>query len=142
MSSRFSANSFSVKVSGPHTVSPVTRLLAPRSPWPCCTVFTCMSCQFLRKLQMIPPCRALSRYASFHPSHAQIAARCGGCDAAARHWVLAELGVPFIPTLPLDHGCFAAHSMHRWMSRVSRALLWHRYPGERPAPRESTRTHT
>src|SRR6266581_1140399 len=40
-----------------------------------------------------------------------------------------------MPTLPLHQAWAAAHSMHRWRSRVSRALLWLRYPGERAAPR-------
>ena len=40
---------------------PVTRLFGPRSPRPCCTVFTCMSCQCLRNVQAMPPWRTESR---------------------------------------------------------------------------------
>ncbi len=44
--------------------------------------------------------------------------------------------------MPLDHGCAAAHSMHAARSLVSRGENGSSRPGERPAPRESTRTHT
>src|SRR5260221_14034937 len=102
MFSRFFSSSSGERVSGPHTDSPVTRLLAPRSPCPCCTVFTCMSCQFLRKLQMMPPWRLPSRELSHQPSHTQIAARCGGLAPAPP------------PLVPPDEGkaLFAPFSPH------------------------------
>ena len=61
MSSRLAASSSGVSVSGPQAHSPVTGLLRPFVPMPCCTVFTCMSCQFLRKLHRMPPWRFPSR---------------------------------------------------------------------------------
>src|ERR1700742_3831339 len=50
--------------------------------------------------------------------------------------------MPARPTLPLLHGCVPAHSMQSSKSRVSRIENKSMKPGERPVPRESTRTHT
>ena len=61
MSARLRFNSSSESVTSPQTSSPVTRLFGPRCPRPCCTVTTCISCQFLRKVHAMPPCRAPSR---------------------------------------------------------------------------------
>ena len=47
-----------------------------------------------------------------------------------------------MPTLPLLHGCMPAHSTQSCRSRASRADHTSSRPGERPAPRESTRKHT
>ncbi len=62
--------------------------------------------------------------------------RLGGGDQPLVH---AEVGDPESPTLPSDHGSAAAHSMQSWKSWVSREK-WSTIPGERPQPRESTRT--
>ena len=48
-------------VSGPATNSPVTTLLAPRLPTPCCTLPTWRGCQLLKKSLRMPPCRHSSR---------------------------------------------------------------------------------
>ncbi len=48
-------------VSGPATGSPVTLLLAPRSPTPCCTLATWRGCQLLKKSHRMPPWRHSSR---------------------------------------------------------------------------------
>ena len=45
-----------------------------------------------------------------------------------------------MPTFPLDHDCAPAHSMHCAKSFVSRMPQSSIVPGERPQPRESTRT--
>ena len=83
---RLLASSCSDSVSGPHTSSPCTRLLLPRSPAPYCTVFTCMSYQFSQNVQTMPPWCVMSRYQSAQPSQMHIAARCGGCSVATCHW--------------------------------------------------------
>ena len=44
------------------------------------------------------------------------------------------------PIFPVLHGCAAAHSMHSYRSWVSRGEKGSSRPGDRPAPRESTRT--
>jgi hypothetical protein len=48
--------------------------------------------------------------------------------------------MPLSPTLPLLHGWSAAHSTQATRSSVSRGWNGSITPGERPAPRESTRT--
>src|SRR5256885_16847735 len=48
--------------------------------------------------------------------------------------------MPFSPILPVLQDCAAAHSMQARRSKASRRDQTSRKPGERPAPRESTRT--
>src|ERR1035437_7273712 len=48
-------------LSGPATGSPVTKLLAPRKPTPCCTLATWRGCQLFKKSHKIPPWRHSSR---------------------------------------------------------------------------------
>ena len=36
--------------------------------------------------------------------------RWGGLEMAASHWVAPTYDAPYIPTLPVDQGCEAAHS--------------------------------
>ena len=50
--------------------------------------------------------------------------------------------MPSRPTLPVLHGWVPAHSMQSRKSIISRALHGSMWPGERPHPRASTRTHT
>src|SRR5260221_3686533 len=109
MFSRFFSSSSGGSVSGPHTDSPVTRLLAPRSPCPCCTVFTCMSCQFLRKLQMMPPWRLPARELSLHPSPQHIAARGGGFVAAPAPQLVPLDGKAVFVTFSAGPACGPAH---------------------------------
>jgi hypothetical protein len=45
------------------------------------------------------------------------------------------------PTRPLLQSRVPAHSTQSWKSRVSRGENGSTRPGERPVPRESTRTH-
>src|SRR3954451_16571770 len=71
-----------------------------------------------------------------------MAERCGGCIAAACHWFIAKYEIPFRPIFPVLHGCPAAHSIQAQRSTASRRDQTSRNPGERPAPRESTRTQT
>src|SRR4051794_15177069 len=40
-----------------------------------------------------------------------IAARCGGCRLAAHHCTHPTYDAPIIPTLPVDQGCRASHSI-------------------------------
>src|SRR5262249_57576387 len=48
-------------VSGPATHSPVTTLLAPRVPTPCCTLATWRGCQLFSQPLPTPPCLPSSR---------------------------------------------------------------------------------
>ena len=41
----------------------------------------------------------------------QMAVRCGGLVSDAAVWTIPPWELPTIPTLPLDHGCAAIHSM-------------------------------
>ena len=71
-----------------------------------------MSYQLAQKVLTMPPWCVPSRYQSAMPSQTQIAARCGGCSEATCHWLVPKYEMPFRPTLPFDHGCTPAHSMH------------------------------
>jgi hypothetical protein len=48
----------------------------------------------------------------------KIVVRCGGTALAACHWTCPRYDPPCIPTLPLDQGCAAAHSIVSYPSSM------------------------
>src|SRR5258707_9560447 len=57
-----------------------------------------------------PPGKTMSRYESLIGTIGKIALRRGGCCAAVKSCEIAMYDPPHMPTMPLLHGCAAAHS--------------------------------